>query len=244
MSNFTTTVRGSALIAAVAAVGLVVIPTDAATITVGAADSSMAVDSGFSGAGDGIGDFLDAPINDPAVGGQPTLNLGQLNGRIQRPVMTFELPVLGPNEVLIGADFQFSTSFPRSNPQFAGDLEAIGVRTDGTIQASDYEAAGTLIEDDLIAPGISNFSNFTLDTTGEASLLSYLTTNYAAGETLFLRFGTDVVTPPQNTYFAIFADGAGSFPRLILETEIIPEPATFGTAMLGLLGLAARRRRS
>ncbi|MEM6314213.1 MAG: PEP-CTERM sorting domain-containing protein [Planctomycetota bacterium] len=246
MSNFTTTVRGSALIAAVAAVGLVVIPTDAATITVGAADSVMTVDAAFAGGGvTGTGDFIDGPFADPTAGNQPALNAGRFQGRVQRPVMTFELPTLGVNEVIIGADFRFSTSSQRNPaPQFGADLEAIGVRSNGAIQIADYQATGTLIEDDLLEPGINSFSNFTLDTTGEAALLSYVTTNYAAGEFLFLRFTPDLQDPPENTRYTIFGDESGAFPRLILETEIIPEPATFGTAMLGLLGLAARRRRS
>ncbi|MEM6332869.1 MAG: PEP-CTERM sorting domain-containing protein [Planctomycetota bacterium] len=227
-----------ALVATAAAVlGL---PSHAALITTSASNSAMAVDAAFVNGITGTGDFLDAPYQEPAAGNQTALNLGRFQGREQRPVFAFQLPAIPVGEELVAADLRFSTVFDRSNPQFGGDLEAIGVRGSGTIQISDYQAAGTLIEDDALFTGIADFSSHTLGGSGEAALLNYLTTNYQAGDFVFLRFTFDAA-PPEGDYYALFAHSSSAAPELQLTTEVIPEPASLALVAAGL-GLTMTRR--
>ncbi|MEM7807442.1 MAG: hypothetical protein AAF561_04970 [Planctomycetota bacterium] len=228
------------------AAGLASSSAEARTLNINASDSAMAVDAVFVNGTTGTGDFLDGPVPEPGAGGNNVLRAGQFGGRIQRPIVAIPLPALDPNEVLVGANFRFSTAFDSGNPQFGADLEAIGVRSSGTIQASDYEEPGTLIDDGVLFPGVPDFSTRRLDVVGEASLLTYLTTNYSAGDFLFLRFTTDTISPPDFKWYRIFAhnSGSGSTPRLELETFVIPEPATAGAGLVGLIAVGMRRRRS
>ncbi|MEM1012014.1 MAG: hypothetical protein AAGI46_07310 [Planctomycetota bacterium] len=226
------------------AAGLASSSAEARTLNIDASDSAMTVDAVFVNGTTGTGDFLDGPFPEPGVGNQNNLRAGQFQGRIQRPIIAIPLPALDANEALLSANFRFSTAFPSGNPQFSVDLEAIGVRSSGTIQISDYEEPGTLIDDSVLFPGVPNFSTRRLDTVGEASLLSYLSTNYSAGDFLFLRFTMDTISPPNDKFYRIFADNTGASPRLELETFVIPEPATAGAGLIGLIAVGMRRRRS
>ncbi|MEM6394147.1 MAG: PEP-CTERM sorting domain-containing protein [Planctomycetota bacterium] len=213
----------------------------AAQINVDAANSEMVIDAAFVNGINGQGDFIDQPINAAGNPGLSSLRAGRFSGRESRPVVTFILPDIPDGDFLAAADLRFSTVFDEGNPQFNVDIEAIGVRSNGVIQVSDYQAPGTLIQDNALTPGISDFTAFTLDTTGEDALLNYLLANYEAGDTLFLRFTFDSA-PPENDYFAIFSDlNGGATPQLRLTTEPIPEPTSL--ALLGVGGLLLMRHR-
>lgn len=226
-------------LAVAAATALVSVPSQAATITVNAAATQMVRDEGFSAPPDGTGDFITGPIGTPSGN---SVRVGRFDGAESRILMNFQLPTLAPDEVLVGADLRFSTlGGPTGGPTFSVDLDAIAVRS-GFIQASDFQAASTSIEEGVLFPGVPGFSNRSIGTAGEAALLDFLQNNYTALEFLFLRLTPDA-TPPENDWYTIFATGTGALPQLTLTTEIIPEPASLSLLAAGLALLTGRRRR-
>src|SRR5207237_216639 len=84
---------------------------------------------------------------------------------------------------------------------FNGDLYGLAARASPTVLQSDFfigpsDGTATLIQDNILTSATA--ANASTDATGDANLLSFLNTQYAAGASgkyVFLRFSPDPTDP-------------------------------------------------
>ncbi|RIK36750.1 MAG: hypothetical protein DCC55_26350 [Chloroflexi bacterium] len=115
-----------------------------------------------------------------------------MDGTEQRAVMVFELPPIPAGHVLsavIGPNVN-SVLNPRGGAPYDTELVALGVRPTKEVPASDFAAAGTLIQADFLTPSQpnENFAFVSPSDSAAANLTAFLQANYTAGHYIFLKF--------------------------------------------------------
>lgn len=180
-------------------------------------------------------------------------------------IAVFQLPELNwaGGERFASADFGLRAKKTGTPPN--GDLYGLDFRVEPDVLTSDHfggelDVDATLIQDSfLLTSSFTNANNVsrTTDGSGNAALSAYLNAQYAASLTqriegdsiyVFLRVNADsAATGGTFRYFEIdTADHAQEFyrPKLTYETQVIPEPAVGGLALMavGMIGLRRRRQ--
>jgi hypothetical protein len=173
-------------------------------------------------------------------------------------VWAFELPDLGGEDILaadlsiaylrqvnIGSDQQTISLFVRDALNATSD-----VTTDDYIApADDLNPVGwTLLEADFITGDSAPTTNYTLSTSGQANLLTYLKDNYVVGNFLLISGALDTNGFTGNFDRYEFdtvnsrVDGDPPIGPYQLSIEVVPEPTTMAVLGLGVIGLIKRRR--
>ncbi|MEM6332191.1 MAG: PEP-CTERM sorting domain-containing protein [Planctomycetota bacterium] len=213
-------------------------------------NTSHAVDASFVGSGlDGVGDFLKGPVT-PGTFQPPgdALQAGFLAGEVRHPVMSFQLPVLAPDEVVVSASLSFQRTFNQGQPTgYTLDLDFIGVDP-VELAASDFEApVVATVADDFVTPDDDGTPGTDPGFTGFFEILTFdvtslISSNYADGEFAAFRITVDGdPVPAAFNGYNFAANNATVVPILTIET-VIPEPASLALVALGGVALLGRRR--
>lgn len=133
--------------------------------------------------------------------GSGDLPVGRIYGGQERAALyMFKLPALAVGEAVTNATFKAYLAW--STTGFNVDLYALRVGATAAVDTPDFGVGptpgnGTLIQDDFVAPSTSG-GYVNTSGAGDAALLSYLTSNYAADKYLIVRLNADYSTTPSS----------------------------------------------
>lgn len=219
--------------------GLGVLPAQANTITLSDASFSRL----YNTSQDGLGDiatthtiFLGTKSNQDGFDGHGGYAF-QMTGASAADLLT--------------ADFSVSITNITGTPLYNVDVYANRVALTADFLASDFED-GTKIMDDFVTTSDTIGSNHSLDSTGQANLLSYLGNNWVENSYVFLtlKANTDdnnfIMGEDANAFYLFGGSttwSAGATDAQLVVTTV-PEPATTGMLLgLGVMTLLFIRRR-
>lgn len=158
----------------------------------------------------------------------------------------------GPSAAeLLTADFSVSYTGGQGTPIYNVDVYANRVASTSAFLISDFENGTKLMDDFVTTSDVGNFGNYSLDSTGQANLLTYLQSNWVAGEYLFITLKADtdptfIMGEDANANYIFGGTTPLWTPEAtdaLLTVTAIPEPSTLALAALGFLGLCTTRRR-
>lgn len=171
-------------------------------------------------------------------------------------VLPFLLPTLPTGELFTDSELSFQL-FGMNNTGTLGNVNLYGLnaRASDTVLTTDFYAGaapdpnGNLIQSAILTPANSvSTTHLTTSALGDASLTSFLNTQYAnganAGKYVFLLFSYDQnPSAPGNSFYSILTSNAGGAtekPFLTFTSGLtaIPEPSSVaGSVLLGVAGL-------
>ncbi len=244
--------------AAVVGLGLLTGGAEAAIYSAPAATNSVILAATWEGAthagpGTWVRDYYGGDGDGQGGLGGDFIQIGLWDGTYRAPVFRFliEPGTVPTGDEFTAANFEVFIAFKQNNPTFNLDLHAVSLSTDGFTVASEYQAAGTLMQAGLLSAASSyNFEDVNTNATGDSNLVDYLNANYwsaSAGGTqnvfLALRLRMDGAGEAYNTFALVSNAGWGQPATLSFTTSPIPEPATLGLlAMSGMMMLGRRRQ--
>ena len=163
------------------------------------------------------------------------------NGAAVNTAFAYEMTGTASGANITLADFSVDLISISGSPTMNVDLYVNRVDASGTIIASDFEN-GTLIMDNFVET-TDIVGNYSLDTTAQAALLSYLQVNWVENSFIFLSLKSDPVQTsftPANSFYH-FGARASSTAQIQIT---VPEPSSSALLGLGLGSLLLRRKRS
>ena len=191
-----------------------------------------------------------ARIRDQTFGGNGTLvqsdqanQVGLLSFAAVHSAFVFEMDGIGDPSSIDTANFSVSlTSKSTANlPTWNVDVYANRVSSSNAFENADYEN-GTLIMEDFVVTTDSPGS-YTLDSTGQANLSTFLQNNWVDGSFVFFSLKSDpiqtalVTGDPRYTF-----GGSSSSDAQLSVSTAVPEPSVLALAALGVLLLYRRAR--
>ena len=150
---------------------------------------------------------------------------------------------------LLTADFSISLSGGQGTPIYNVDVYATRVSSTSALLASDYQDGTKIMDDFVTTAQEATFANYSLDSTGEANLLSYLQTNWVEDDFVIITLKSDqadmIMGEDSDANYNF--GGATTYSAGALDAQLtvtVPEPSSTGLLGLGGLGLILRRKRS
>jgi len=182
--------------------------------------------------GDGTGDSM-----------RNSTMIGRFQGDDHRSVISFQLPTDVDIADLSNSDL--SVFLDRKINIRAGDpnVDLLAVRTSATpgVVNSDFQAAATLIEDDLLTPDVAVNTTAALSDAGRSSLTAWLAANAAPGDYVFFRLQFDAASTTNWDRYQLAEVGQIGEPMLtVTGPELTPLLAAGGIGQEELVTLENR----
>ena len=162
----------------------------------------------------------------------------------------------GGAESLLAADFSVSLTALKGTPLYHVDVYVNRVAPTADFLVSDFEKGTKLMDDFVTTKSAVVATHYSLDSAGQANLLTYLQNNWVPGEYVFitLKANTDDALP---TPFVMGQDADANYifgggPAFSAEatdaqltiTRAVPEPSSLALLDIGEALQVAGRRRS
>jgi len=172
------------LVVCAVAIGCVAGSVQAVTITMDDANYGRLLDN--SNPRDGVGDST--TLHNLVVGTK-----ANSTGQAYHGGIVFQMTGITDGTLLTYADFSISLTGGQGTPIYNVDVYANRVASTDDLVASDFEVGTKLMDDFVTTSDIGNFVNYSLDSTGQANLLTYLQNNWVEGDYVFitLKANTD-----------------------------------------------------
>lgn len=180
-----------------------------------------------------------------------TIYIGRTSSSAQPEcaVLIFSLQSIPMGMEVVSATIYFQALKSSSpTPTFNVDVYGIGLRDSNVVQTSDYNTAGTLIQNDALTK-TGNYNAGQMYTISGQSLVDYINSqlfSVISNGYLFLRFSADS-TPGAGEMYQIGSGGLGrgwTYLELTLGSAQIPEPTTIMLLGAGAALLMMLRRRN